>query len=90
MLIAADIVLALRSHWSTLSRRRAVGIHMGMTGVYWRQWWRHTAPPEPRGTVSECSNPMSGIALLLASAAAGAGVVEMLGAAPRRFMLAAR
>lgn len=81
VLIAADIVLALSSHWSTLfSRRRAVGIHMGMTQGLLAAMVAHTAPPELRGTAFGMFNLMSGIALLLASA--GAGVLwEVLGAA---------
>ncbi|ELK0736986.1 MFS transporter [Klebsiella oxytoca] len=81
VLIAADIVLALSSHWSTLLVGVALwGIHMGMTQGLLAAMVAHTAPPELRGTAFGMFNLMSGIALLLASA--GAGVLwEMLGAA---------
>lgn len=81
VLIAADIVLALSSHWSTLLAGVALwGIHMGMTQGLLAAMVAHTAPPELRGTAFGMFNLMSGIALLLASA--GAGVLwEMLGAA---------
>lgn len=81
VLIAADIVLALSSHWSTLLAGVALwGIHMGMTQGLLAAMVAHAAPPELRGTAFGMFNLMSGIALLLASA--GAGVLwEMLGAA---------
>ncbi|MBK0675933.1 MFS transporter [Klebsiella oxytoca] len=81
VLIAADIVLALSSHWSQLLAGVALwGIHMGMTQGLLAAMVAHTAPPELRGTAFGMFNLMSGIALLLASA--GAGVLwEMLGAA---------
>ncbi|CAH5682662.1 MFS transporter [Klebsiella oxytoca] len=81
VLIAADIVLALGSHWTTLLAGVALwGIHMGMTQGLLAAMVAHTAPPELRGTAFGMFNLMSGIALLLASA--GAGVLwEMLGAA---------
>ncbi|WP_404317633.1 MFS transporter [Klebsiella oxytoca] len=81
VLIAADIVLALSSHWNTLLAGVALwGIHMGMTQGLLAAMVAHTAPPELRGTAFGMFNLMSGIALLLASA--GAGVLwEMLGAA---------
>ena len=81
VLIAADIVLALSSHWSTLLAGVALwGIHMGMTQGLLAAMVAHTAQPELRGTAFGMFNLMSGIALLLASA--GAGVLwEMLGAA---------
>ena len=81
VLIAADIVLALSSHWSTLLAGVALwGIHMGMTQGLLAAMVAHTAPPELRGTAFGMFNLMSGVALLLASA--GAGVLwEVLGAA---------
>lgn len=81
VLIAADIVLALSSHWSTLLAGVALwGIHMGMTQGLLAAMVAHTAPPELSGTAFGMFNLMSGIALLLASA--GAGVLwEVLGAA---------
>ncbi|MBR7531871.1 MFS transporter [Klebsiella michiganensis] len=81
VLIAADIVLALSSHWSTLLAGVALwGIHMGMTQGLLAAMVAQTAPPELRGTAFGMFNLMSGIALLLASA--GAGVLwEVLGAA---------
>ena len=81
VLIAADIVLALSSHWSTLLAGVALwGIHMGMTQGLLAAMVAHTAPPELRGTAFGMFNLMSGLALLRASA--GAGVLwEVLGAA---------
>jgi len=81
VLIAADIVLALSSHWSTLLAGVALwGIHMGMTQGLLAAMVAHTAPPELRGTAFGMFTLMSGVALLLASA--GAGVLwEVLGAA---------
>lgn len=81
VLIAADIVLALSSHWSTLLFGVALwGIHMGMTQGLLAAMIAHTAPAELRGTAFGMFNLMSGIALLLASV--GAGVLwETLGAA---------
>ena len=81
VLIAADIVLALSSHWSTLLAGVALwGIHMGMTQGLLAAMVAHTAPPELRGTAFGMFNLMSGVALLLASA--GAGVLwEVFGVA---------
>jgi MFS family permease len=81
VLIAADLVLALSHHWSTLLLGVALwGIHMGMTQGLLAAMIAHTAPAELRGTAFGMFNLMSGIALLLASA--GAGVLwESLGAA---------
>ena len=81
VLIAADLVLALSDHWSTLLLGVALwGIHMGMTQGLLAAMIAHTAPAELRGTAFGMFNLMSGIALLLASA--GAGVLwESLGAA---------
>ncbi|VUS50682.1 MFS transporter [Klebsiella spallanzanii] len=80
VLIAADIVLALSNHWSTLLAGVALwGIHMGMTQGLLAAMVAHTAPPELRGTAFGMFNLMSGVALLLASA--GAGVLwEVFGA----------
>ncbi|HGS7386657.1 TPA: MFS transporter [Klebsiella pneumoniae] len=81
VLILADIVLALSSHWSTLLIGVALwGIHMGMTQGLLAAMVAHTAPPELRGTAFGMFNLMSGLALLLAST--GAGVLwETFGAA---------
>lgn len=81
VLIAADIVLALSNHWSTLLAGVALwGIHMGMTQGLLAAMVAHTAPPELRGTAFGMFNLMSCVALLLASA--GAGVLwEVFGAA---------
>lgn len=73
VLIAADIVLALSSHWSTLLAGVALwGIHMGMTQGLLAAMVAQTAPPELRGTAFGMFNLVSGVALLLASAGAGA------------------
>ncbi|HCB1500614.1 putative MFS family arabinose efflux permease [Klebsiella oxytoca] len=81
VLIAADIVLALSGHWSTLLAGVALwGIHMGMTQGLLAAMVAHTAPAELRGTAFGMFNLMSGVALLLASA--GAGILwEVFGAA---------
>lgn len=72
VLIAADLVLALSHHWSTLLLGVALwGIHMGMTQGLLAAMIAHTAPAELRGTAFGMFNLMSGIALLLASAGAG-------------------
>lgn len=84
VLILADIVLALSSHWSTLLIGVALwGIHMGMTQGLLAAMVAHTAPPELRGTAFGMFNLMSGLALLLAST--GAGVLWKPSAPPRRF-----
>ncbi|SCC45017.1 MFS transporter [Kosakonia oryziphila] len=72
VLIAADLVLALSHHWSTLLLGVGLwGIHMGMTQGLLAAMIAHTAPAELRGTAFGMFNLMSGIALLLASAGAG-------------------
>ena len=84
VLIAADIVLALSSHWSTLLAGVALwGIHMGMTQGLLAAMVAHTAPPELRGTAFGMFNLMSGVALLLASA--GAGVLWEVFGVPSTF-----
>lgn len=75
VLIAADIVLALSSHWSTLLAGVALwGIHMGMTQGLLAAMVAQTTPPELRGTAFGMFNLVSGVALLLASAGAGGAV----------------
>ncbi len=85
VLIAADIVLALSSHWSTLLAGVALwGIHMGMTQGLLAAMVAHTAPPELRGTAFGMFNLMSGIALLLVPAQVRACCGKFW-APPRRF-----
>jgi MFS family permease len=72
VLIAADLVLALTNHWSTLLAGIALwGIHMGMTQGLLAAMVADTAPADLRGTAYGFFNLMSGLALLVASGLAG-------------------
>lgn len=72
VLIVADVVLALSTHWSGILLGVALwGIHMGMTQGLLAAMVSHTAPADLRGTAFGMFNLMSGIALLLASLGAG-------------------
>ena len=72
VLIAADIVLAANSHWSTVLAGVALwGVHMGMTQGLLATMVADTAPPDLRGTAYGFFNLVSGGALLIASALAG-------------------
>lgn len=80
MLIAADIVLALSTHWMGIIVGVALwGIHMGMTQGLLTAMMAKTAPPDLRGTAFGLFSMISGVALLIASL--GAGIIwEMWGA----------
>lgn len=80
-LVAADIVLAHSSHWTTVLLGVALwGLHMGMTQGLLSVMVAHTAPPAFKGTAFGFFNLVSGIAMLFASTIAGA-LWERLGAA---------
>jgi MFS family permease len=73
MLIAADAALALARGWWLLGLGVGLwGVHMGMTQGLLAAMVAHTAPADLRGTAFGVFNLASGIALLLASAVAGA------------------
>lgn len=72
VLIAADLVLALGNHWSTVLAGVALwGVHMGMTQGLLATMVADTAQPELRGTAFGFFNLVSGVAMLVASVVAG-------------------
>ncbi|MBY0237356.1 MAG: MFS transporter, partial [Burkholderiaceae bacterium] len=72
LLIAADLVLARAEHWPMLLAGVALwGVHMAMTQGLLATLVADTAPPDLRGTAYGFFNLLSGLAMLLASAAAG-------------------
>ena len=72
VLIAADLVLAIDDHWTTVLAGVALwGIHMGMTQGLLATMVADTAPDDLRGTAFGFFNLVSGIAMLIASAVAG-------------------
>lgn len=72
VLIAADYLLAINGHWSTVLLGVACwGIHMGMTQGLLATMVADTAPTDLRGTAYGFFNLISGIAMLLASVLAG-------------------
>lgn len=72
VLIAADLVLALSSHWSMVLMGTALwGLHMGMTQGLLVTMVAEVAPADLRGTAFGFFYLMSGIAMLLASGLAG-------------------
>ena len=72
ILIAADLVLAVGSHWTTVLAGVALwGIHMGMTQGLLAALVADTAPDDLRGTAFGVFNLASGVAMLVASALAG-------------------
>lgn len=80
VLIGADVVLALSSHWAGILCGVALwGVHMGMTQGLMAAMIAKSAPPDLRGTAFGIFSLVSGIGLLLASL--GAGVIwEVWGA----------
>ncbi|MET3132778.1 MFS family permease [Oxalobacteraceae bacterium GrIS 1.11] len=81
VLIAADLVLAANSHWSTVLAGVALwGVHMGITQGLLATMVADTAPADLRGTAYGVFNLMSGIAMLVASVVAGL-LWDRLGAA---------
>ena len=72
VLVAADVVLALSTHWGGLLLGVALwGVHMGMTQGLLAAMVADTAPADLRGTAYGFFNLMSGLAMLAASVVAG-------------------
>jgi len=81
VLIAADLVLAVHPHWSTVLAGVALwGIHMGMTQGLLATMVADQAPADLRGTAYGCFNLACGLSLLIASVVAGV-LWDQLGAA---------
>lgn len=73
VLVAADLVLALAGNLAMLAAGVLLwGLHMGLTQGLLAAMVAHTAPAELRGTAFGVFNLASGVAMLLASALAGA------------------
>lgn len=80
VLIAADIVLALSTHWTDIIVGVALwGMHMGMTQGLLAAMVAKTAPADLRGTAFGLFSLVSGVGLLMASVGAGA-IWELWGA----------
>ncbi|WOP14408.1 MFS transporter [Ottowia sp. SB7-C50] len=72
VLVVADVVLGIRTHWSGLLLGVALwGVHMGMTQGLLAAMVAQAAPADLRGTAFGFFNLMSGLAMLVASAVAG-------------------
>jgi predicted MFS family arabinose efflux permease len=72
ILIAADLVLAANDHWLTVALGVSLwGLHMGVTQGLLARMVADAAPVDLRGTAYGFFNLVCGIAMLLASAAAG-------------------
>jgi MFS family permease len=72
VLIAADLILAANDHWLTVAAGVSMwGLHMGITQGLLATMVADTAPMDLRGTAYGFFNLVSGIAMLMASAAAG-------------------
>jgi len=72
-LVASDVALALAAHLAVAWIGIALwGLHMGFTQGVLAAMVAHTAPVELRGTAFGVFNLASGIAMLVASALAGA------------------
>ena len=81
VLIAADLVLAVHNHWSTVLAGVALwGVHMGMTQGLLATMVADTAPIDLRGTAYGCFNLACGLSLLIASVVAGV-LWDQIGAA---------
>jgi MFS family permease len=73
VLVAADVVLALAASLAALAAGVALwGLHMGLTQGLLAAMVAHAAPADLRGTAFGVFNLASGVAMLLASALAGA------------------
>ena len=80
VLIAADVVLALSTHWTGIIIGVALwGMHMGMTQGLLAAMVAKTAPADLRGTAFGLFSMVSGVGLLMASVGAGA-IWELWGA----------
>ncbi len=72
VLIIADIVLALSTHWlALLAGVMLWGVHMSMSQGLLSKMVADTAPADLRGTAYGFFNLVSGVALLIASSLAG-------------------
>ena len=72
VLVAADAVLGLTSHWSLTAVGVSLwGVHMGITQGLLAKMVADTAPADLRGTAYGFFNLVSGIAMLAASVVAG-------------------
>ncbi|MDB5895589.1 MAG: major facilitator superfamily 1 [Rhodoferax sp.] len=72
ILMGADAVLALATHWSALLAGVALwGVHMGMSQGLLAAMVADRAPAELRGTAYGFFNLVSGLAMLMSSALAG-------------------
>jgi len=72
VLVAADLVLASSSHWTSVLVGVALwGVHMAITQGLLATMVAATAPADLRGTAFGFFNLVSGLAMLLASALAG-------------------
>ncbi len=72
VLIAADIVLATNTHWTTMLTGVALwGVHMGITQGLLATMVADVAPVDLRGTAFGFFNLVSGVAMLVASVVAG-------------------
>lgn len=88
VLILADAALALSNHWGWVWAGISLwGLHMGMTQGLLARMVADAAPAELRGTAYGFFNLVSGLAMLLASALAGA-LWDQLGA-PATFVAGA-
>lgn len=80
VLIAADVVLALSTHWTGIIIGVALwGMHMGMTQGLLAAMVAKTAPADLRGTAFGLFSMVCGVGLLMASVGAGA-IWELWGA----------
>lgn len=80
VLIAADVVLALSTHWIGIIVGVALwGMHMGMTQGLLAAMVAKTAPADLRGTAFGLFSLVSGVGLLMSSVGAGA-IWELWGA----------
>ncbi|MCE2009886.1 MULTISPECIES: MFS transporter [Enterobacter] len=80
VLIAADVVLALSTHWTGIIVGVALwGMHMGMTQGLLAAMVAKTAPADLRGTAFGLFSMVCGVGLLMASVGAGA-IWELWGA----------
>ena len=72
ILIAADLVLAYGSHWTTVLLGVTLwGLHMGLTQGLLATMVASTAPADLMGTAFGFFNLLSGVAMLIASTVAG-------------------
>ncbi|MEO6186475.1 MAG: MFS transporter [Steroidobacteraceae bacterium] len=88
LLIAADLVLAIvPGLWGVAAGVAMWGLHMAFTQGLFAAWIADTAPADLRGTAFGMFNLLTGVALLLASMAAGL-LWDALGA-PAMFLVGA-